>query len=238
VLIIPDLFGIRSLSVAAKDVCGVLALELDEKLTPFMAQLIKRGFDLVFSIGGAILASPVLLLTCLAVRVSSQGPIFYGQSRIGKNGEIFKVWKFRSMVLDADQVLRSHLDSDPALREEWQRDHKLRRDPRVTRIGNFLRKNSLDELPQIWNVICGEMSLVGPRPITHSEIKRYGKIFGQYLRVIPGVTGLWQISGRNNTTYEHRTRIDDYYVRNWSLSLDIYILLRTFKEVFFAKGAY
>jgi Undecaprenyl-phosphate galactose phosphotransferase WbaP len=238
VLIIPDLFGMRSLSVAAKDICGVLALELNERLTLLIPQFMKRCFDLVVSIGLALLACPVLLLLCLAVRLSSPGPLFYGQRRIGKNGEIFKVWKFRSMVLNADQVLKAHLESDAALQEEWERDHKLRRDPRVTRVGNFLRKNSLDELPQIWNVICGQMSLVGPRPITHSEVKKYGNIFGQYLRVLPGVTGLWQVSGRNRTTYDHRTRIDDYYVRNWSLSLDIYILIRTVKAVAFSEGAY
>jgi len=238
VLIIPDLFGIRSLSVSAKDICGVLALELNEKLALFVPQLVKRCFDLIVSTSVALLASPMLLILCLAVRVSSPGPLFYGQRRIGKNGEIFKVWKFRSMVVDADKVLKTHLDSDFALREEWDQNHKLKRDPRITWIGRFLRKSSLDELPQIWNIICGQMSLVGPRPITPSEIERYGKIFGQYLRVIPGVTGLWQISGRNNTTYELRTRIDDYYVRNWSLSLDIYILFRTFKTIFLSEGAY
>jgi Undecaprenyl-phosphate galactose phosphotransferase WbaP len=238
VLIIPDLFGMRSLSITTKDVCGVLALELDEKLTLFAPRLVKRCFDLIASISFALLASPVLLLLCLVVRLSSPGPLLYGQRRIGKNGEIFKVWKFRSMVVDADQVLKAHLDSDPELREEWNRNHKLKRDPRVTWIGCFMRKSSLDELPQIWNVICGQMSLVGPRPITHSEINRYGTIFGQYLRVIPGVTGLWQTSGRNNTTYELRTRLDDYYVRNWSLTLDLYILLRTFKTILLSEGAY
>jgi Undecaprenyl-phosphate galactose phosphotransferase WbaP len=238
VLIIPDLFGMRSLSVSAKDICGILVLDLDQKLTLFIPQFVKRCFDVIASTGVALLASPVLLALCVAVRLSSPGPIFYGQSRIGRNQKSFKVWKFRSMVVNADAVLKARLDADPALREEWERDHKLKRDPRVTWIGRFLRKSSLDELPQIWNVICGEMSLVGPRPITHAEIERYGDIFGQYLRVIPGVTGLWQISGRNNTTYELRTRIDDYYVRNWSLSLDIYILFRTFKTIVWAEGAY
>lgn len=238
VLVIPNLFGVKSLSVSAKDICGVLAVELDQKLTLFIPQRVKRCFDLIVSTTVAFLFSPVFLLLCLLVRMSSPGPIFYGQLRIGKSGQTFKVWKFRSMVVNADAVLKSHLDANPAMREEWECDHKLKRDPRVTWAGRFLRKSSLDELPQIWNVICGEMSLVGPRPITQSEIERYGKIFGQYLRVIPGVTGLWQVSGRNNTSYELRTRIDDYYVRNWSLSMDLYILFRTFKTIFLSEGAY
>ena len=238
VLIIPDLFGLQSLSVAAKDICGVLSLELDQRLTLFFPQLVKRCFDLAVSATLALLLSPLLLFLCAAVRFTSRGPIFYGQQRIGKNQHAFKVWKFRTMVVNADAVLQSHLDADPELREEWGRDHKLKRDPRVTWVGRLLRKSSLDELPQLWNVICGEMSLVGPRPITTSEGIRYGKSFGQYLRVIPGVTGLWQISGRNDTTYELRTRIDDYYVRNWSLYLDMYIVFRTFKTILFSEGAY
>jgi Undecaprenyl-phosphate galactose phosphotransferase WbaP len=238
VVVIPDLFGMRSVSVAARDICGVLALEMDERVTLLVPQLLKRCFDVLVATFVALLISPVLLLLCAAVRLSSPGPLFYGQRRIGKGQRTFKVWKFRSMVLNAEEVLQEHLDADPALRAEWERDHKLRRDPRVTRVGNLLRKTSLDELPQIWNVICGQMSLVGPRPITHSEISRYGNRFEQYQRVLPGVTGLWQVSGRNTTTYEHRTRIDDYYVRNWSLSLDIYILVRTFKAILFSEGAY
>ncbi|HEY0758376.1 MAG TPA: undecaprenyl-phosphate galactose phosphotransferase WbaP [Acidisarcina sp.] len=238
ILVIPDLFGIKSISVAAKDICGILALEVGQRLTSFAPQLFKRTFDLAVSVTVAILISPVLLILCAAVYLSSPGPIFYGQSRIGRDNQRFKVWKFRSMVVGADAVLKSHLDADAALREEWERDHKLKRDPRVTWAGRILRKTSLDELPQLWNVICGDMSLVGPRPIVQSEVEKYGQTFVQYQRVTPGVTGLWQISGRNNTTYDLRTRIDDYYVRNWSLSLDIYILFRTFKTIFFSEGAY
>ncbi|QHN02180.1 undecaprenyl-phosphate galactose phosphotransferase WbaP [Granulicella sp. WH15] len=238
VLIIPDLFGMRSLSVSTKDICGVLALKLDQKLTLLFPRLMKRSFDLLISLTVGILLSPVLLALCFAVMVSSTGPIFYAQKRIGRGNEVFNVWKFRSMVVDADAVLASHLERDPALREEWERDHKLKKDPRVTWIGRILRKTSLDELPQLWNVICGTMSLVGPRPIVQSEVQKYGRIYGQYQRVTPGVTGLWQISGRNNTTYELRTRIDDYYVSNWSLSMDIYILFRTLKTVLLSEGAY
>jgi Undecaprenyl-phosphate galactose phosphotransferase WbaP len=238
VLIIPDLFGMRSLSVSAKDLCGILALEVDQTLNLTLPHLIKRAFDLVVSLSILVLCAPLFVLMCLAVRISSPGPIFYGQRRIGKSQRVFRVWKFRSMVVDAEEVLKRHLDANPLLHEEWERDHKLKADPRVTWVGRILRKSSLDELPQLWNVICGEMSIVGPRPITHVEVERYGSVYDQYLRVTPGVTGLWQISGRNNTTYDLRIRIDDYYVRNWSLSLDLYILLRTLKTLMLSEGAY
>jgi Undecaprenyl-phosphate galactose phosphotransferase WbaP len=238
VLIIPDLFGVCSLSVSAKDLCGILTLEVNQKLTRGLSQLVKRSFDLALCITLGLLACPLLGIIYLAVKLTSPGPALYGHSRVGRNNKHFKAWKFRSMVNEADAILQQNLEADPRLREEWDTYHKLRRDPRVTPIGRFLRKTSLDELPQLWNVIRGEMSLVGPRPIVHSEIIKYGQIYRQYLRVTPGMTGLWQISGRNNTTYEMRTRLDDYYVTNWSVSLDIYILARTLKTVLLLEGAY
>ena len=237
-LVVPDLFGMRSLSVSAKDICGVLTLKLDQRLTLALPQFCKRGFDLLLALSALILLSPVLLVLCLAVKLGSKGPIFYGQRRIGRNRQSFKVWKFRSMRVNADEVLRTHLEDNPELQAEWDRDYKLKDDPRITGAGRILRRSSLDELPQLWNVICGEMSLVGPRPIVDAEIPKYGECFEQYKRVRPGVTGLWQVSGRNNTTYTQRTRIDNYYVRNWSLSLDAYILLRTMKTILFSEGAY
>ncbi len=238
VLIVPDLFGMRSLSVRAGDICGVLTLKLDQRLARSMPRLMKRGFDLAVTGVVALLLSPVILALCLATRLSSKGPVFYGQRRVGKDGRFFNVWKFRSMIVDADSVLQTHLANNPALREEWQRDHKLKADPRITSIGRLLRKTSLDELPQLWNILCGDMSLVGPRPIVASEVEKYGVDFEQYRQVKPGMTGLWQISGRNNTTYELRIRMDGYYVRNWSLSLDAYILLRTLKTILLSEGAY
>jgi lipopolysaccharide/colanic/teichoic acid biosynthesis glycosyltransferase len=141
------------------------------------------------------------------------------------------------MIVNAEEELEKRLASDPELRKEWEAEHKLRRDPRVTSVGRFLRRTSLDEIPQMWNVLMGEMSLVGPRPITPVEIEKYGNIFHQYRRVIPGITGLWQVSGRNNVPYARRVEIDDYYVRNWSLALDLYILLRTLRTVAFSEGA-
>ena len=238
VLIIPDLFGLTSLAVRAKDVCGILTLEVDQRIARKLPQFTKRLFDLTACAFVLPLLLPILFVLYLAVLLTSRGPAFYGQSRIGHNGKAFHVWKFRTMVPNADAVLQRHLAVDTELQAEWQRDHKLRNDPRVTPLGRLLRKSSLDELPQLWNVLRGDMSLVGPRPIVTSEITKYGDVFAQYRRVTPGITGLWQISGRNDTTYEDRTRMDDYYVRNWSLSLDLYILLRTFKTLCLSEGAY
>jgi Undecaprenyl-phosphate galactose phosphotransferase WbaP len=238
ILVIPELLGTTSLLVTAKDICGVLALEVNQQLTRLIPQIVKRTFDVFLCLVVGILVSPLVLLIYIATRLSSRGPVFYGHSRIGRGGRIFKVWKFRSMVLNADEVLEKHLLSDISLRTEWNTYQKLRNDPRVTMVGRFLRKTSLDELPQLWNVLRGEMSLVGPRPIVHSEIEKYGEKFRQYCRVTPGITGLWQISGRNNTTYEIRTQLDDYYVRNWSVTVDLYILLHTLKTVLLTEGAY
>lgn len=238
VLIVPDLFGMRSIAVSTSDICGVLTLKLDQRRARALPRLIKRAFDLVITGAVSVLLMPLFLMICTLVKLSSDGPVFYGQPRIGKHGRLFSVWKFRSMVTDADAILKHHCDSDPALREEWERDHKLKVDPRVTRVGSFLRKTSLDELPQLWNILSGDMSLVGPRPIVESEVSKYGIHFEQYRKVTPGLTGLWQISGRNNTTYDLRIRMDGYYVLNWSLSLDIYILLRTLKTVVLSEGAY
>ena len=142
------------------------------------------------------------------------------------------------MVENADQVLQEHLEAHPELQAEWRRDHKLKNDPRVTWIGTFLRKTSLDELPQVFNVLRGEMSLVGPRPIVYDEIEKYGDVYKRYELVIPGITGLWQVNGRNNTSYEDRLAYDDYYVKNWSLSLDLYIMFCTVKVVLLREGAY
>jgi Undecaprenyl-phosphate galactose phosphotransferase WbaP len=170
--------------------------------------------------------------------MSSRGRIFYGHKRIGRYGETFKAWKFRTMFQDSNQVLELYLEANPDLREEWERDHKLKFDPRVTRIGRFLRKTSLDELPQLWNVILGNMSLVGPRPIVDAERVKYGSYYGLYTMVKPGITGLWQVSGRNNTTYDERVQLDAYYVRNWSPWMDVVLLFKTIRIVLFAKGAY
>ncbi len=238
VLVLPDVAGMSSLWVSAKDLGGMLGLEIEQRLSQTMPRLIKRSFDLFVAVLFGLCFLPLFAFLFLGVRLSSPGPVFYGQRRIGRDHTFFTAWKFRSMVLDADGVLEQHLERDPALRAEWERDRKLKRDPRVTAVGRLMRKTSLDELPQLWNVLSGQMSLVGPRPIVMAEVDRYGRRYQHYRRVTPGITGLWQISGRNNTTYERRTEIDEYYVRNWSVSMDLYILYRTVKTVLFTEGAY
>jgi Undecaprenyl-phosphate galactose phosphotransferase WbaP len=238
VLVLPDVAGMSSLWVSAKDLGGMLGLEIKQRLSQTVPRLIKRSFDLAVTSAVALSLLPLLCLLYLGVRLSSPGPVFYGQRRLGRDHTMFTAWKFRSMVTNADAVLESHLAGDPELRAEWERDRKLKRDPRVTRIGRLMRKTSLDELPQLWNVLTGQMSLVGPRPIVLAEVERYGRRYQHYRRVTPGITGLWQISGRNNTTYQRRTEIDEYYVRNWSAAMDLYILYRTVKTVLFTEGAY
>jgi Undecaprenyl-phosphate galactose phosphotransferase WbaP len=238
VIVIPDLGGVSSLWAEARDLRGMLGLEVRQRLLVPRARMLKRVLDVLLVILAGILAVPLIMLLAILIKLSSAGPVFYGQRRCGLAGEPFTAWKFRSMVANANQVLEQHLASDPGLREEWRRSHKLRSDPRITRLGLILRRTSLDELPQLWNVLCGQMSLVGPRPIVTEEIPRYGDGIGLYKKVRPGLTGLWQVSGRNNVSYEQRVNFDLYYVRNWSLWLDVYVLARTVKVVLLGDGAF
>ena len=205
---------------------------------PVVAKAIKRLIDLSFTLIGGILLLPLILLLAALIKLSSPGPIIYRQWRVGYRGRQFVCWKFRTMVCDGDRVLADYLSHDPAAREFWNRDHKLRHDPRVTRVGHLLRKTSLDELPQLWNVLRGDMSLVGPRPILPAEIPDFGNSFKAFCSVQPGITGLWQVSGRNHTTYSEHVEMDRFYAENYSLWLDIYILLLTFRVVLFRHGAY
>lgn len=237
-IVIPDVSGITTLGVAAQDLGGMLGLEIRQRLLDPGRLAIKRGIELLIILIFSPLILLLTLLIALVVKIDSRGPIFYGHERIGMGGRRFKAWKFRSMVRNANEVLEKYLQQHPELRREWERTQKLKDDPRVTRVGRFLRRTSLDELPQIWNVICGEMSLVGPRPIIEQEVPRYGKNLKLYLRVRPGLTGLWQVSGRNNLTYAERVRMDIYYVRNWSVWLDLHLLTRTAMPVMFGEGAY
>lgn len=197
----------------------------------------KRVLDVVGSIVLAAVFSPLILAIVLLMRREG-GSIIYKHRRIGRGGQAFECLKFRTMVPNADQVLRELLESNPAISAEWVQDHKLRRDPRVTRLGRFLRRTSLDELPQLWNVMRGEMSLVGPRPVVREELLRYGRNVRAYLSAKPGITGLWQVKGRNDTDYRRRVVLDTYYVRNQNLVLDLYILLKTTKVVLGGSGAY
>ena len=198
---------------------------------------LKRLFDLAGGIVLALVFLPIFLPYCIAVRLSGK-PVFFGQMRIGRNGRPFRCYKFRTMVVNADAVLEDLLERDAEARREWASCHKLRDDPRITPVGRWLRRTSLDELPQIWNVIKGEMSLVGPRPVVYEEVPRYGRRARHYLSVQPGMTGLWQVSGRNDTGYRRRVAMDVWYVRNQSLGLDCLILLKTVSVVISARGAY
>lgn len=230
--------ALYTLRVDAGQIGGCLAVDVRRDLLLPLPRLTKRLIDLLL----VAAASPLVLLTIvvlgLLVRLESRGPVFYGHRRIGRGRSTFCIWKIRTMQANADELLHRALAEDDALREEWERDRKLRRDPRITRVGSFLRKTSLDELPQLWNVLRGEMSLVGPRPIVEEEIARYGQNFALYCRVTPGLTGLWQVSGRSTVGSSDRVRLDSYYVRNWSPWLDLHILARTAKVVFSGEGAY
>lgn len=238
VIVVPDLAGFSSLWVEARDLSGVLGLEVHQRLLLPGARMIKRALDLAFVIVGGVAALPCVALIAAAIKLTSAGPVFYGQRRLGRGGRDFTAWKFRSMVANASQALEQHLAANPELRQEWLETQKLRRDPRITPVGRFLRRTSLDELPQLWNIVRGEMSLVGPRPIVTEEIARYGGDFALYKKVRPGMTGMWQVSGRNLLTYEQRIGHDAYYIRNWSPWLDLYILARTVTAVLLARGAY
>ncbi len=235
---IPDQHDLGSLGVSALDLDGVFAFEVHQNLANRSRRWLKRAIDLGLTLGGGLLVLPLLLLLALLVRRSSPGPVIYKQTRIGQGGRRFKAWKFRTMVANAEELLDQTLSKSPEMRAEWEATQKLRQDPRITPIGRFLRKFSLDELPQLWNVLRGEMSLVGPRPCMEEQAGLYGDDFELYTAVQPGITGLWQVSGRNGTTYAERVRLDAYYVRNWSIWMDFYILLKTFWVVIKHDGAY
>jgi Undecaprenyl-phosphate galactose phosphotransferase WbaP len=238
ILMIPDFSNFSSLWVNPKSVGGMLGLEVCQQAFAPERQWPKRFLDLALTILGAAVVLPLIALIAMWIKLDSRGPALYSQQRISREGRTFRAWKFRTMVRNADQVLERCLQLDPALREEWDLNHKLKDDPRITVAGRFLRRTSLDELPQLWNVLMGDMSLVGPRPIVHDEIPKYGNKFDLYTRVKSGITGMWQISGRNDTSYEERVNLDAFYVRNWSVWLDLYILFRTIETVIFRKGAY
>ncbi|MCS0501281.1 sugar transferase [Ancylobacter mangrovi] len=187
----------------------------------------KRLLDLLVAVTAGVLLSPLLVLVALLIKASTDGPIIFGHHRVGFGGREFHCYKFRTMVCDADRVLRDHLAANPAAAEEWQRTRKLANDPRITFVGRMLRSSSLDELPQLVNVLRGEMSCVGPRPIVREEIVLYGPMAEHYLSVRPGMTGAWQVSGRSSLTYAERVALDADYVRNWSFWTDVLILLRT-----------
>src|SRR5258708_22553089 len=199
--------------------------------------IFKRAFDIVGASLAILFLSPLLATIIACTYVSGGSPLFRHR-RVGRGGVFFDCFKFRTMVTDADRVLQNLLHSDHQMKEEWLRDHKLRDDPRINRFGRFLRRTSLDELPQLWNVLRGEMSLVGPRPVVPDELRRYGRKVPTFLSARPDITGLWHISGRNHTDYRRRVALAVCYVRSRSVILDVYILVKTLRVVFTTRGAY
>ena len=197
-----------------------------------------RAMDVVVAALGLVGMAPLMVLAAIAVAVEGRGPILFAQERIGWQGRPFRMLKFRSMVVDADRLLQEHLARDDRARAEWDANHKLRNDPRITRLGRFLRSSSVDELPQLFNVLKGEMSIVGPRPIVLAEAARYGNHFSNYCRVRPGITGVWQVSGRSNTSYQRRVEMDAVYARHKSVLLDLRIILATIPAVLLRRGSY
>ena len=240
VIFVPDLLGAP---VSNMDIDGLLdnslmLLRFRNNLAHWYNRALKRVFDLVLSLLGLIVVLPVTLVIAVLIRMDGPGPIFFAHRRIGQGGREFPCYKFRSMVPDAENVLKDYLAAHPEARKEWERDFKLKDDPRITHIGAFLRKTSLDELPQFFNVLKGDMSLVGPRPIIAAEIPKYGEYFADFCLVPPGITGMWQVNGRSDTTYEERVQMDTWYVRNWSVWIDIIYLFKTVAVVLERKGAY
>lgn len=199
---------------------------------------LKRIMDVGLGWIGTLFALPIILIISLILWIASIRPPFYEQERVGRNGRLFKMLKFATMSTNETDGLRDHLQNHPAARREWEQTHKLRDDPRITKIGRLLRRTSLDELPQLVNVLKGEMSLVGPRPILVQEMDQYGDRLNLYLTVRPGLTGLWQVSGRNERTFAERIELDEHYIRRWSIWLDISILFRTIWAVLACDGAY
>ncbi len=238
VIFISDMDWLEGVSIHLHDFEGRIGVEARKNVLTWFDAVIKRGMDIFLSLFIFIVSLPIVLVTVILIKRDSPGPVFYAQERLGKGGRRIKIYKFRTMVSNADEMLEGYLQAYPELRSEWVENHKLKCDPRVTRFGHYLRKFSIDELPQLFNVLRGDMSLIGPRPIVEAEIYHYASRFEAYANVRPGISGLWQLLGRTDTTYEERVRYDVYYVRNWSVWLDLYILLRTVWVVIKKDGAY
>lgn len=240
ILFVPNLNGtpVANLDIKRLYTSNVMLLDVKNNLSKRRNKILKYIFDMTLTIVGTICISPILLIIALWIYIDSPGPVIFKHMRVGKDGKEFPCYKFRSMCVDAKAKLEELLKNDPVARAEWEKDFKLKHDPRITKSGAFLRKTSLDELPQIFNVLKGEMSLVGPRPIIREEMKRYKNHINDYLMVKPGIAGMWQCSGRSDIEYDERVNMDSWYVRNWSIWLDIMILWKTLQAVFAKKGAY
>lgn len=236
--VIPELSQLQTVGIDVEQWESLLVMKFRYNLLRRESQIVKRIIDLTLASLLFIIAMPFFLLIAIMIKVSSQGPILFIQNRLGKNKKVFSCYKFRTMYLDADKRLDKILYSYPELKMEWQKYMKISNDPRVTPIGRFLRRTSLDELPQLWNVIKNEMSLVGPRPYLIREVEELQEAMDIICRVKPGLTGLWQVSGRSDLSFEERMRLDEHYVKNWTIWMDLVILIKTIKVVIKAQGAY
>ena len=236
--IIPDFFSTVNIWMSVRDFGGVLGLLTSNKLKMSWNLWLKRFIDYFIVIIGGVIILPFLLLVALLIKITSKGPVLYRQKRIGRNGKCFYLYKFRSMVIDSQERLQKLLESNPELKKEWEENHKLHNDPRITGIGKILRRTSIDEFPQLINILKGEMSLVGPRPIVDEEIEKYGDDYSRIFSIRPGLTGMWQVSGRSDTDYASRIAYDTYYLQSWSGWMDLWILFETFGAVIRGRGAY
>jgi len=228
------LYEIMTTGVEVQDVGNVPLLSINKARLTGVDVFLKRAVDLMLSSVGLLVSWPLMLAIAVAIKFDSPGPVLYRRRVVGVGGKFFDALKFRTMYLDADR----RLAQDPELRRQFEENYKLKDDPRITRVGRFLRRTSLDELPQLFNVFWGQMSLVGPRMITSEEQARYGKWRMNLTTVKPGITGLWQVSGRSDLSYEERVRLDMHYIRNYSLWFDLYLLYRTIPVVLHGHGAY
>lgn len=240
VAVVPNLVAVpmSNISVESFFDAKIMVLNIRNNLDNRWNRILKRTFDLTATVIGGLMISPILLAIALWVYHDSPGPVIFKHRRVGRNGKEFNCYKFRSMCVNSKEVLEHLLATDPEAKAEWDKEFKLKNDPRITKSGAFLRKTSLDELPQLWNVLKGEMSLVGPRPIVQAEVPRYGKYIKEYYTVLPGITGMWQTSGRSDIDYPERVQMDSWYVHNWNVWIDIVLLWRTIDVVMAGEGAY
>jgi Undecaprenyl-phosphate galactose phosphotransferase WbaP len=237
-MVLSDTNTLPTLWGASRSFGRLSGIEVRNGLLLSTLQGVKRALDLVVVFTALCMSLPLMVFIAVGIKLTSRGPIFFGHTRIGRHGRTFKAWKFRTMHPNGDAILREYLQRVVAAQVEWEADRKLKNDPRVTGFGRFLRKFSLDELPQMWNVFRGDMSIVGPRPIVQSEVALYGDVYRLYTTVKPGITGLWQVSGRNDIGYDDRVRLDQFYIRHWSPWLDVYILAKTVTALLSRDGAY
>ena len=241
VMVLPNIRGISLLSSELYFLFfhEVFMLRIRNNLQSLPRRAVKRSFDIIFALFLLPVVIPLVALISLMIKLDSRGPVFFKQQRIGRGGKKIWVYKFRTMYVDAERKLNELLEKDEEAKREWEEFYKLKDDPRITKVGRLLRKTSLDELPQIFNVLKGDMSFVGPRPVLEEELRKYyGEYSVYYLITRPGITGLWQVSGRNLLSYERRVHLDVWYVLNWSLWLDVVILIKTIRAVFKGEGAY